>query len=83
MPVFPLVGSMIVPPGRNAPARSAASTIAIPTRSFTLPPGFRPSTFASNSAPPSLKRDSRTSGVPPTASSTESKTAMKTSFSLG
>src|SRR2546422_334804 len=30
MPVFPLVGSMIVPPGRMSPSRSAASIMARP-----------------------------------------------------
>ena len=38
--MLPDVGSTIVPPGCSRPSRSAASTIAIATRSFTLPPGF-------------------------------------------
>ncbi len=64
--MLPDVGSTIVPPGFNNPARSAASTIAIATRSFTLPPGFTVSTLASSvqrSASASLMRFKRTSGV--------------------
>ena len=38
--MLPDVGSTIVPPGFSRPSRSAASIIAIATRSFTLPPGF-------------------------------------------
>src|SRR6266568_853377 len=45
-PVFPLVGSTIVPPGLRRPFFSAASIIAMPMRSFTDPPGFRNSAFA-------------------------------------
>jgi hypothetical protein len=40
MPVLPLVPSTIVPPGRSAPAFSAASTMATPIRSLTLPAGL-------------------------------------------
>jgi hypothetical protein len=39
--VLPLVPSTIVPPGLSAPARSAASMIGIPMRSFTEPPGLK------------------------------------------
>jgi hypothetical protein len=39
MPVFPEVGSMIVPPGASAPDRSAPSTIASAMRSLIEPPG--------------------------------------------
>src|SRR5215471_9611556 len=46
MPVLPDVPSMMVPPGLILPAFSAASSIAMPMRSFTLPPGFRYSSFA-------------------------------------
>src|SRR5688572_26270763 len=73
IPVLPVVGSTMVPPGLRAPLRSAASTIATPMRSFTLPPGLRDSTFASTAAPPARgSRRSRTRGVPPMRSSTES-----------
>src|SRR5262245_27751252 len=68
MPVLPLVGSMIVPPGRSRPSRSACSTMAWQMRSFTLPPGFSDSSLAQTSAPrPSScgRRDSRTTGVEP------------------
>ncbi|OGO67432.1 MAG: hypothetical protein A3H36_07735 [Chloroflexi bacterium RIFCSPLOWO2_02_FULL_71_16] len=36
-PVFPLVGSTIVPPGLSSPRRSASSIITRPMRSFTEP----------------------------------------------
>ncbi len=36
MPVLPLVGSTMVPPGLSFPSRSAASIMATPMRSFTL-----------------------------------------------
>jgi len=45
-PVLPLVGSTIVPPGFRAPRFSASSIIASPMRSFTEPPGFSISSFA-------------------------------------
>ena len=38
-PVLPLVGSMMVAPGRSRPCFSASSIIARATRSLTLPPG--------------------------------------------
>ena len=72
MPVLPLVGSMIVPPGTSMPSRSAASIIARQMRSFTLPPGFRFSSFAHTWAPtPSScgKRFNRVAGVEPIRSS--------------
>src|SRR4029450_9566502 len=68
MPVLPLVGSMIAPPGRNMPSRSACSTMAQQMRSFTLPPGLSDSSLAHTSArrPSSCgRRDSRTTGVEP------------------
>jgi hypothetical protein len=68
-PVFPEVGSTMVPPGPSNPARSAASIMRIPIRSLTLPPGFNISSLArsvpSTSAP---IRSSRSSGVFPTMS---------------
>ena len=35
MPVLPEVASMMVPPGFSSPEASAASTMALPMRSFT------------------------------------------------
>ena len=48
IPVFPLVGSMIVAPGFSTPFSSASSIIASAIRSFTDPAGFRYSSLASN-----------------------------------
>src|SRR3954470_4626961 len=68
-PVLPEVGSTIVPPGLSFPSRSAASIIGSPIRSFTEPPGFRYSSFASICAPPlGLSLSRRTTGVRPTSS---------------
>src|SRR5258708_7206739 len=50
MPVFPLVGSMMTPPGCRSPSRSAASTIPRQMRSFTDPPGFTSSDLAKSLA---------------------------------
>src|SRR5579859_121849 len=75
MPVLPLVGSTIVAPGCRRPSRSAAATIATAMRSLTLPAGLSDSSLPSTAA---LRgpgnRFSRTSGVLPTRSSTESAT---------
>src|SRR3954453_20196830 len=70
MPVFPDVGSTIVVlPGSIRPSASAASIIATPILSFTLPAGLYASSFPINSAPQSgATRVKRTSGVPPTRS---------------
>src|SRR5437868_5493219 len=69
IPVLPDVPSMIVPPGLISPAFSAASSIAIPMRSFTLPPGFRYSSLASSTGRnPRARRFSRTKGVLPITS---------------
>src|SRR3954447_1644684 len=68
---------MIVPPGRSTPARSAASIIGRPIRSFTDPPGLSISSFARSNGcrsagPRSLvSREMRTSGVCPTRSRIE------------
>ena len=65
-PVFPEVGSTIVPPGLSFPSCSARSIIGSPIRSLTEPPGFRCSSFASSAGStsrPSLS--SRTIGVEP------------------
>ena len=68
-PVFPLVGSTIVPPGRSAPDSSAASIIRAAMRSFTEPPGLRYSTLARTVADrPRVTAERRTSGVWPTSS---------------
>src|SRR3712207_3400270 len=73
VPVLPDVGSMIVPPGRSRPSRSAASTSRIATRSLIEPPGLKYSTLATIcGASPAPIRPSRTSGVSPTVSRIES-----------
>ena len=73
MPVLPLVGSTIVPPGFSSPDASAASIMRSAIRSFTEPPGFMYSTFASTCASmPCATECRRTSGVLPMSSTTES-----------
>src|SRR5437867_8726342 len=68
-PVFPDVGSTIVPPGFSRPARSAASIMGSPMRSLTLPPGFSISNLARMVGfRPRVTLCRRTSGVLPTAS---------------
>ena len=75
--MLPDVGSTIVPPGLSRPSRSAASTIATAGRSFTDPPGFVVSIFAMRShVSPRPTRASRTSGVSPMRSRTESATSI-------
>src|SRR5689334_16000328 len=70
-PIFPEVGSMIVPPGFNNPFFSASSTTASAILSFTLLPGLDASSFAQTVAEiPAVIWFRRTSGVLPTASST-------------
>ena len=61
--MLPDVGSMMVPPGLSRPARSAASIIGNPMRSFTDPPGLSISSLASNSGWRSAGPRSRTSRV--------------------
>ena len=70
MPVFPEVDSTIVfRPGSIRPSASAASIIATPIRSLTLPPGLYDSSFPISSAPQSgATRPSLTIGVLPTRS---------------
>jgi hypothetical protein len=46
IPVFPLVGSRSARPGSSSPEASAASIIALATRSLIEPVGFCPSSFA-------------------------------------
>src|SRR5215472_3781909 len=86
-PVFPEVGSMIVPPGRSSPQASAASTMRSAIRSFTEPPGLKYSTLATTagaSAPSSrVTRRSRTSGVLPTSSISESWTCITSHLPYG
>jgi hypothetical protein len=66
--VLPLVGSTITDPSPISPSRSAASTIATPSRSLTDPPGLKYSSFATTSAPASpASLFSATSGVRPTS----------------
>src|SRR5438445_896670 len=68
MPVFPLVGSSSSRPGCNSPAASAASIIALATRSLIEPVGFSPSSFAYMRTDGfGVSRLSSTSGVLPTS----------------
>ena len=73
MPVLPDVGSRIVQPGRSMPSRSAASIIASAGRSLIEPVGLRSSSFAqSRTFSDGDSRGRPTSGVSPSASSSES-----------
>src|ERR1700750_1101457 len=82
-PVLPEVGSTMVPPGFSRPSRSAASIMATAGRSFTLPPGLNSSTLARRSHSRSRPaRPSRTSGVFPTRSSSESATSIESRLAL-
>src|SRR5205807_1144984 len=68
-PVLPEVGSMMVPPGRSLPVRSASSTMVRPIRSLTLPPGFSCSSLARMvGLSPAVTLCRRTRGVCPTRS---------------
>ena len=77
---------MIVPPGFRRPARSAASIIGSPIRSFTDPPGLSISSFASSSGWRSIgprsrvSREMRTSGVWPTRSRIEDAYSMPAGY---
>src|SRR4051812_24365715 len=73
MPVLPDVAStIVVRPGSMRPSASAASIIATPMRSLTLPPGLDASTLANSSTPSAASagsiRVSCTIGVAPTYS---------------
>src|SRR5437764_12769662 len=73
MPVLPDVAStIVVRPGSMRPSASAASIIATPIRSLTLPPGLNDSTLANSSTPSAASggsiRVSCTIGVAPTYS---------------
>src|SRR4051794_22709420 len=73
VPVLPEVGSMIVPPGRRRPSRSAASMSFRATRSLIEPPGLNDSSFATIcGASPCPIRLRRMSGVLPTVSRIDS-----------
>ena len=64
--------------GLISPAFSAASIMATPMRSFTLPAGLKDSSLATTSATaPSVTRRSRTSGVFPISCVTSSAMLMK------
>ncbi len=76
---------MIVPPFCSLPCFSAVSIIRSAIRSFTEPPGFRYSTLTSTSlvfATPRVTDFSRTSGVSPMISVSESYTCMSAPLPL-
>src|ERR1700761_4016781 len=69
MPVLPLVGSRMMVSGLISPAFSAASIMATPIRSLTLPAGLKDSSLAATSATaPAVTRRNRTRGVFPVSS---------------
>src|SRR6478752_7609516 len=74
MPVLPLVGSSSSRPGWCSPDDSAASIIALATRSLIEPVGFCPSSFAYTRTSPT--RRSSTSGVLPIRSSSDGATTL-------
>src|SRR4029079_18766753 len=70
MPVLPLVGSSSSRPGSSSPDASAASIMALATRSLIEPVGFWPSSFAYMRTDAfGVTRFSSRSGVLPTRSS--------------
>src|SRR5437867_3490305 len=71
IPVLPLVGSTITPPGLSSPARSAASIMGSAIRSLTDPPGFICSSLPTiRGLSPAARRSSATRGVFPIAAET-------------
>ena len=64
-PVFPLVGSMMVPPGASRPFFSASSTIALAMRSLMDPPGFMASYLPRTVASLLARSERSTRGVEP------------------
>ena len=68
MPVLPLVGSMMVPPGFSLPLRSASSTIDSAMRSLIEPPGLERSDLIQTSALSPNSRLMRMCGVLPMVS---------------
>src|SRR6476661_8008501 len=83
MPVLPEVAStIVVRPGSIRPAASAASIIATPILSFTLPAGLYASSLPISSAPQSgATRVKRTRGVLPTRSARLAGMALARGFS--
>ena len=72
-PVLPLVGSRMVWPVAREPSARAAASIAWAMRSLTEPLGFCPSSLAQMRTPSrGDMRRSRTSGVLPIRSSSDS-----------
>ena len=67
MPVLPLVGSIIMPPGARRPSASAARIMDSAALSFALPVGFVRSSLAA-SLTPGAKRARLMSGVEPMSS---------------
>ena len=65
MPVLPLVGSTIVPPGFSLPEASASSIIARAIRSLIDPPGLERSDFSQTWALSPKIRLTRICGVLP------------------
>ena len=67
IPVLPEVASTIVErPGSMSPSASAASIIATPMRSLTLPPGLKDSSLPNSRTPSGAIRVSSSIGVRPT-----------------
>src|SRR5947208_1922393 len=82
MPVLPEDDSTICCPGERLPSFSASSIIALAARSFTLPPGFWPSSLRTIRACGfGLSEVTSTSGVLPMRSSTLACTALSPSDS--
>src|SRR5262245_55673336 len=86
-PVLPEVGSTIVPPGRSSPDSSAASIMRSAMRSLTEPPGLKYSILARTvgvraaDTGPAVTLRSRTSGVLPINSISDSYTRTATPLS--
>ena len=77
MPVLPEVGSSTVAPGASSPSASAFSIMASAGRSLIDPVGLRSSSFAHSRTCGAGDSDGRpTSGVSPTAASSESYRAI-------
>jgi len=72
IPVLPAVGSMTVPPGGTVPSSSIRSSMYVPMRSLIDAPGLNDSSLAYTGTS-SGAACTRTRGVSPTVSSTESR----------
>ncbi len=85
MPVLPEVGSSTVQPGVSRPSASARSTMASAGRSLMEPVGLRSSSLAhSRTSGAGLRFGRPTSGVSPTACSSESyRTAVQPPATAG